>query len=227
MGELLSSRIIASALINSGLPRMVGRPPCDRDRCRAYEGVPADEEPPRPCARRCSRSSTAEGAGVGGFVGATARATRTTLGRGGSDYSGAIVGAGTTRGDSVLTDVDGMLTADPRVIPSRAWCRAAFAEAAELSYFAQRCCIRVPSPRVGRNIRFASSIRGSRSGGQLITAASSPDGTNHRPGRQERPDGGGHHVEPMLMRRFSARVSRSSSASHGGRRGTTSEVRYR
>ena len=58
---------------------------------------------------------------VGGFVGATSQGVTTTLGRGGSDYSAAIVGAALgSREIQIWTDVDGMLTADPRVVGSAA-----------------------------------------------------------------------------------------------------------
>src|SRR5438046_3173268 len=54
---------------------------------------------------------------VGGFVGATPEGITTTLGRGGSDYSGALVGAALGAAEiQIWTDVDGMLTADPRVV---------------------------------------------------------------------------------------------------------------
>jgi aspartate kinase len=74
---------------------------------------------------------------LGGFIGATAEGVTTTLGRGGSDYSAAIVGLGVgAREIQIWTDVDGMLTADPRVYPSPRRIRViSFAEAAELAYF--------------------------------------------------------------------------------------------
>ncbi len=74
---------------------------------------------------------------LGGFIGGTADGQTTTLGRGGSDYSAAIVGAGIGAEEiQIWTDVDGMLTADPRIIPGghRVKCMT-FAEAAELAYF--------------------------------------------------------------------------------------------
>src|SRR6266511_3343308 len=56
---------------------------------------------------------------LGGFVGSTRKGHTTTLGRGGSDYSGALVGAGVgAREIQIWTDVDGMLTADPRLVPA-------------------------------------------------------------------------------------------------------------
>jgi aspartate kinase len=74
---------------------------------------------------------------LGGFVGATSDGITTTLGRGGSDYSGAIVGAGVdAREIQIWTDVDGMLTADPRIVPSpRVVPQLSFDEASELAYF--------------------------------------------------------------------------------------------
>jgi len=74
---------------------------------------------------------------LGGFVGATAGGITTTLGRGGSDYSAALVGAA-LRADSIeiWTDVDGMLTADPRVVRGARLIESiGFDEASELANF--------------------------------------------------------------------------------------------
>jgi aspartokinase/homoserine dehydrogenase 1 len=74
---------------------------------------------------------------VTGFIGATEDGQTTTIGRNGSDYSAAIVGAAV--GASVIeiwTDVDGVLSADPRVVPSAFVLPAmTYEEAMELSYF--------------------------------------------------------------------------------------------
>lgn len=74
---------------------------------------------------------------LGGFVGATPQRITTTLGRGGSDYSASLVGAALdATAIEIWTDVDGMLTADPRVIPAaRLIARISFEEAAELAAF--------------------------------------------------------------------------------------------
>jgi len=74
---------------------------------------------------------------MGGFIGATASGETTTLGRGGSDFSAAIAGAGIGAEEiQIWTDVDGMLTCDPRVLPGgRLVKKISFAEAAELAYF--------------------------------------------------------------------------------------------
>lgn len=74
---------------------------------------------------------------MGGFIGAAADGTTTTLGRSGSDFSAAIAGAGIGAEEiQIWTDVDGMLTCDPRVLPGgRRVRKISFAEAAELAYF--------------------------------------------------------------------------------------------
>lgn len=74
---------------------------------------------------------------VTGFIGATEEGITTTLGRGGSDYTAALVGR-CLEGDAVWiwTDVDGVMTADPRVVPdARTLPQISYSEAAELSYF--------------------------------------------------------------------------------------------
>ena len=74
---------------------------------------------------------------VTGFIGATEDGQTTTIGRNGSDYSAAIVGAAV--GASVIeiwTDVDGVLSADPRVVPAAfVLPQMTYEEAMELSYF--------------------------------------------------------------------------------------------
>jgi aspartate kinase len=74
---------------------------------------------------------------MGGFIGSTRDGQTTTLGRGGSDYSASIVGAGVGAEEiQIWTDVDGMLTTDPRIVPGGHRVKQiTFAEAAELAYF--------------------------------------------------------------------------------------------
>jgi aspartate kinase len=74
---------------------------------------------------------------MGGFVGATRDGIPTTLGRGGSDFSASIVGAGLhARRIEIWTDVDGVLTTDPNLCPdARRVPRMSFDEAADLAYF--------------------------------------------------------------------------------------------
>jgi aspartate kinase len=74
---------------------------------------------------------------LGGFIGATETGVTTTLGRGGSDFSAAIIGAGIAAAEiQIWTDVDGVMTCDPKLVPeARRVKTISFAEAAELAYF--------------------------------------------------------------------------------------------
>jgi aspartokinase/homoserine dehydrogenase 1 len=74
---------------------------------------------------------------VTGFIGATEDGQTTTIGRNGSDYSAAIVGAAVgASAIEIWTDVDGVLSADPRVVPSAfVLPQMTYEEAMELSYF--------------------------------------------------------------------------------------------
>lgn len=74
---------------------------------------------------------------VTGFVGATADGISTTLGRGGSDYSAAILGAALNADEvQIWTDVNGIMTADPRIVPTaRTIPEISYIEAAELAFY--------------------------------------------------------------------------------------------
>jgi aspartate kinase len=74
---------------------------------------------------------------IQGFVGGTESGITTTIGRGGSDFSAAIIGAALDAYDiQIWTDVDGIMTTDPRMVPEAKRVRViSFDEAAELAYF--------------------------------------------------------------------------------------------
>jgi aspartokinase/homoserine dehydrogenase 1 len=74
---------------------------------------------------------------VTGYIGATEKGVTTTLGRGGSDLSAAIMGAGLDAAEVwIWSDVDGILTADPHIVPAaRTLGDLSYAEAAELAYY--------------------------------------------------------------------------------------------
>src|SRR5438132_6620748 len=77
---------------------------------------------------------------ITGFIGATAEGVLTTLGRGGSDYSATILASALDADEVIIwTDVDGLLTADPRVVSGACTIpEIAYHEAAELAYFGAR-----------------------------------------------------------------------------------------
>ena len=111
---------------------------------------------------------------VGGFVGATRQGVTTTLGRGGSDYSASIIGACLNASEiQIWTDVDGMLTADPRIVPNvHVVPHLSFAEASELAYFGAKVLHPATiQPAVGKNIpvRILNSTRPQDPIGTLIT----------------------------------------------------------
>ena len=157
IGELLSSRIVAAALTSAGIAahwidaRQVIVTDDEHTRATPLRGETSER-------LRSSVQPVLDGGGVpvvGGFVGATVAGYTSTLGRGGSDYSGALVGAGIDASEiQIWTDVDGMLTADPRVIRSpRLVAQLSFGEASELAYFGAK--VLHPStilPAVERNI---------------------------------------------------------------------------
>jgi aspartate kinase len=74
---------------------------------------------------------------MGGFIAASRGGETTVLGRGGSDYSAALVGAALkAREIQIWTDVTGVLTCDPRICPeARTLKTLSYEEAAELAYF--------------------------------------------------------------------------------------------
>jgi aspartate kinase len=138
-GELLSSRLTAAALQSVGLDAVwvdARRALVTDDHYTA--AVPDVEATHAALAREVVPHLKAGRIPVlGGFVGATRDGVATTLGRGGSDYSAALVGEGVAASEiQIWTDVDGMLTADPRVVGNaRVVPHLSFGEASELAYF--------------------------------------------------------------------------------------------
>jgi aspartate kinase len=183
MGELLSSRLVAAALTAAGVSAEWVDARCavvtNDDHTRA---VPLTAETNAALRKTVQPVLDAGRVPViGGFVGATMDGHTSTLGRGGSDYSGALVGAGVGASEiQIWTDVDGMLSADPRVVKSpRLVAQLSFDEAAELAYFGAK--VLHPStilPAVERNIpvRILNSSKPNGSG-TLITAAGSNGAT--------------------------------------------------
>jgi bifunctional aspartokinase / homoserine dehydrogenase 1 len=117
---------------------------------------------------------------VTGFIGATADGVTTTLGRGGSDYSGAIVGAALGAGEvTIYTDVDGVMTTDPRLAPdARVIPVLSYAEMSELAYFGAKVLHpRTIRPVVERDIplRIRNTFNPEHPG-TLVVQAVAPNG---------------------------------------------------
>jgi len=118
-GEILSSRIVAAALLSHGL----GAAWVDARQALVTDdeftsAAPLIPETTAALARVVDPVLASRRVPViGGFVGATRERVTTTLGRGGSDYSAAIIGACLGASEiQIWTDVDGMLTSDPRIV---------------------------------------------------------------------------------------------------------------
>lgn len=138
-GERLSSRLLALALREAGLPACR----IDARECIRTNDAHTHADPLRNETDACSRSvlSRELEAGrvpvLGGFIGSTLERATTTIGRGGSDHTAALIGAALRASEiQIWTDVNGFLTADPRLVPAaRPIAHLSYAEAQELAYF--------------------------------------------------------------------------------------------
>ena len=116
---------------------------------------------------------------VCGYIGATRTGVATTLGRGGSDFTASIVGALLPAEEiQIWTDVDGMMTVDPRVVPgAKVIPEVSFAEAAELAYFGAKVLHPAtikPAVERGIPVRVLNTLNPSAPG--TLIAAASGDG---------------------------------------------------
>jgi aspartate kinase len=138
-GEMLSSKIVAAALTAHGLAAVhVDSRQCLVTDSNFMKAAPLFEETNERLRKRVKPLvDSGQVAVMGGFIGATRAGITTTIGRGGSDFSAAIVGAGLdAERIEIWTDVDGMMTTDPRLCPDARRIKViSFDEAAELAYF--------------------------------------------------------------------------------------------
>jgi aspartate kinase len=138
-GEILSSKIVAAAFSAHGLnsAHVDAREVLVTD-SSYMQAVPEEEETNERLQNKVKPLLDAGQVPVmGGFVGANRAGITTTIGRGGSDFSAAIVGAGLgAERIEIWTDVDGILTTDPRICKEARRIKViSFDEAAELAYF--------------------------------------------------------------------------------------------
>jgi aspartate kinase len=181
MGERLSAPLVTAALVARGVPATLidarkiirtddhytqAAPDVSAIRQAAFEElvpvVARDEIPV-----------------LGGFIGSTDRGVTTTLGRGGSDFTAALLGAALhAEAIEIWTDVDGMLTADPRLIPdARRIAQVTFDEAAELASFGAKVLhpsTIAPAVREGIPVFVFNSRRPADGGGGTRIAQDAP-----------------------------------------------------
>ncbi len=138
-GERLSSRIIAEAFSHRGLDAIH----IDARSCIITDGqhgraIPQDALIEERLKEYVLPHATENRICVmGGFIGSTEKGVTTTLGRGGSDFTAALVGGALDAGAiEIWTDVNGIMTTDPRICSNALRVKTiSFEEAAELAYF--------------------------------------------------------------------------------------------
>ncbi len=137
-GERLSSYIVSLGFEHFGLPavHVDSRKVIITDH-RHTQAAPLFEETYQRLEETLPALAVTQVPVMGGFIGSTLEGVTSTLGRGGSDFTASIVGAGVRAEEiQIWTDVDGMLTADPTILPGGHRVKSiSFAEAAELAYF--------------------------------------------------------------------------------------------
>ncbi len=139
LGERLSAPLVSAAVKELGLPSEA----IEATELIVTDAFPGGAEPQMDLTHEKSQALILPLLEKGivpivtGFIGATAGGQLTTLGRGGSDYSATILGAAICADDVIIwTDVDGVLTADPRLVSeARTIPVISYREAAELAYF--------------------------------------------------------------------------------------------
>jgi aspartate kinase len=184
MGERLACEIVAAALNAEGVraEAVDARSILVTDECFGRAAPITEEIERRAKTQLQPMVETGEVPVLGGFIGSTLSGVTTTLGRGGSDWSAAIFGAALEAEEiQIWTDVDGMMTVDPRVVAgARVIPEVAFDEAAELAYFGAKvlhpATIR-PAVEKGIAVRVLNSMN-PKAPGTLVSAK-----------RTERPSG--------------------------------------
>ncbi len=186
-GERLSSAILQAGLETEGIPSQL----VDARSIMVTDNTPGAAEPQLsaiaarvrrrilPLAKKGTVSVTQ------GFIGAAADGTPTTIGRGGSDYSAAVFGSALNASEiQIWTDVDGMMTADPRIVPrARPVTRLTFNEASELAYFGAKVLHpRTILPAIRRNIpvRILNSLRPDAPGTLIVGALAGRSAASRR-----------------------------------------------
>ncbi len=175
-GERLSASLLAAALTGAGMAGCY----VDSRHCLTTDATHGRANPLLPVTIQRTRAALTPLLEDGlvpvlaGYIAATADGITTTLGRGGSDYSAALVGAALDAHEiQIWTDVSGVLTADPRVVPgARTVSSLSYAEAAELAYFGAKVLHpKTIQPAMERDIpvRICNS-RAPRDAGTVVTA---------------------------------------------------------
>lgn len=181
LGERMSVRVLAAALQSAGVPATA----IDATQLIVTDDNFQSAHPdPEATAQRTRQGlepilARGEVAVVTGFIGATVSGIPTTLGRGGSDYSAALLGAALPADEVwIWTDVDGVMTADPRLVPTaRTIPVLSYREVAELAYFGAKVLhpktIR-PVIEAGIGLRVCNTFNPQNPGTRLVAELPAP-----------------------------------------------------
>jgi len=177
-GELLSSLIVAAALRADGMRGVwIDVRPMMRTNDDFTRAAPQFEIA-NPKLKEGFTAALADGGApvTQGFIGSTADGVTTTIGRGGSDYSASIIGAAIDAEEiQIWTDVDGIMTTDPRIAPEAAKVKViSFAEASELAYFGAKVLhpsTLLPAMAKGIPARVCNSRRPEAAGTSIVRSA--------------------------------------------------------
>jgi aspartokinase/homoserine dehydrogenase 1 len=185
LGERLSVRLLAAAIESAGTPAQFVESTqlIITDDC--FQNAHPDFEITRQHTRQVLEPVLSQGRVpvVTGFIGSTPKGIITTLGRGGSDYSAGILGAVLPAHDVwIWTDVDGVMSADPRLEPmARTIPELSYREVAELAYFGAKVLhpktIR-PVIQAGIGLRICNTFNPTHPGTRLVAdSVGRSDGT--------------------------------------------------
>lgn len=157
---------------------------------------------------------------VSGFIAATQHGVTTTLGRGGSDYTACIIGAALKAEEVwIWSDVDGLMTADPRIVPGAKLLESVtFAEAIEMGQFGAKSMHPLalePAAEHGISVRFRNTFN--REGGGTLLSAEAPIAQSGDRWHATQP------VKCVLLHRNAALITVSGAAMIG-RPGTAAQV---
>jgi aspartate kinase len=121
---------------------------------------------------------------ITGYIGKTKRGVITTLGRGGSDYSAALIGAALkAEAIQIWKEVDGIMTTDPRLVPeARVVPELAFEEAAELAYFGAKVLhpkTILPAMKAGVPVQVLNTFNPSGKGTTIVSSFAERKSKSH------------------------------------------------
>ncbi|MBN1566254.1 MAG: lysine-sensitive aspartokinase 3 [Acidobacteria bacterium] len=179
-GERLSTAILTQVLENNGMPaQLMDARQCiitDDNFTRAGVLFDLTDRAIVECLRPVIKAGKIPV--FQGFIGRTGSGATTTIGRGGSDYTAAIIGAALEADDiQIWTDVDGIMTTDPRMVKEARRIRViSFDEAAELAYFGAKVlhpATIIPAVRKRIPVHVLNSYRPEQEG-TLITEEAPP-----------------------------------------------------